>query len=72
VIVCHCKALTDRDLRAHCARGAQSLEALAACCGAGSECGGCRPHVQMLLQAERAREAAAPVATAGLAVARSA
>jgi bacterioferritin-associated ferredoxin len=53
VIVCHCKALTDRDLRAHCARGVQTLEAMAVCCGAGGECGGCRPHVQMLIQAER-------------------
>lgn len=51
MIVCHCKALTDRDVCAALCCGATSLPALARATGAGSECGGCRPQLEMLLVA---------------------
>jgi len=45
VIVCHCHQVTDRQIRGVVDRGAQTLEAIAAACGAGSGCGGCASEI---------------------------
>ncbi len=49
MIVCHCAAISDREVRAHAARGASTIADLAADCPAGQHCGGCRPTVEQIL-----------------------
>lgn len=47
--VCHCRAVTDRTIRAAIADGADDLAELAQSCGAGSRCGGCHLALRLLL-----------------------
>jgi bacterioferritin-associated ferredoxin len=49
VIVCSCRAVSDRTVAAAIASGASSVDEVAARCGAGSRCGGCWPEVERLL-----------------------
>jgi bacterioferritin-associated ferredoxin len=49
LIVCHCRQLTDSQLRREIREGASSLDALERACGAGLECGGCRPELSRLI-----------------------
>jgi bacterioferritin-associated ferredoxin len=53
VIVCQCRRVTDRDVRAAVARGASDLADLARTCGAGTDCRGCRSTLETLLADER-------------------
>jgi bacterioferritin-associated ferredoxin len=53
VIVCHCKAISDRTIRGVIRRGADSTREIARACGAGRVCGGCRPAIREVLQDER-------------------
>jgi bacterioferritin-associated ferredoxin len=46
---CLCRAVTERTVRATIEDGAETAEAVARACGAGSRCGGCRPTVEGLL-----------------------
>jgi bacterioferritin-associated ferredoxin len=48
--VCHCHGVTDREIEAEVVAGARTIDDLAARCGAGSECGGCWPALEELLQ----------------------
>jgi bacterioferritin-associated ferredoxin len=63
MIVCHCRAVSDRAIRAEIEQGAAREDELTARCGAGGHCGGCLPALQRLLAqhdrclAERAPEA---------------
>jgi bacterioferritin-associated ferredoxin len=41
MIVCLCRGVSERDIRALVAQGARSPEALTASCGAGADCGSC-------------------------------
>jgi bacterioferritin-associated ferredoxin len=50
LLVCHCKVVTDRQIRAAVEAGARDEFDVAAACGAGVECGGCIPTVQKLLR----------------------
>jgi bacterioferritin-associated ferredoxin len=49
VIVCLCRSVTDHDIRAASARGADTVEAVAALTGAGTGCGCCRGTVAKML-----------------------
>lgn len=49
VIVCHCRVVSDRHVRAAIDAGAADLCDVAAACGAGTGCGGCLPEVRRLL-----------------------
>lgn len=49
MIVCVCRAVSDRVVRAARAAGARTLPALAAATGAGEDCGCCRPEVERVL-----------------------
>lgn len=51
--VCSCRAVTDRTIRAAIASGAESIEEIAARCGAGARCGGCWPALAELLDEQR-------------------
>ncbi len=47
--VCHCRVVTDGDIRAAIDCGLRDECALAEHCGAGTGCGGCLPAVRRLL-----------------------
>jgi bacterioferritin-associated ferredoxin len=47
--VCHCRAVTDRVIRAQIEQGARDEESLVRACGAGGRCGGCLPLMRRLL-----------------------
>ena len=49
MFICHCRAVTDHELRDAIAAGARTLEDLGKCCGAGVRCGGCWPALYELL-----------------------
>lgn len=49
MIVCLCRAVTDRDVRAARARGADTVDGVAALTGAGTGCGCCRDVVAKIL-----------------------
>lgn len=49
MIVCVCRSVTDRSIRAARAAGASTPAALAQATGAGSDCGCCRGAVERIL-----------------------
>ena len=49
MILCHCRAVSDRAVRKAIDKGAGDLEAVADRCGAGARCGGCHPALMSLL-----------------------
>jgi bacterioferritin-associated ferredoxin len=49
VMVCQCEAVNDRRIVAEIEAGAGCPEDVAAACGAGARCGGCRPTILALL-----------------------
>jgi bacterioferritin-associated ferredoxin len=53
MIVCHCRRVSDRTIRAAVQAGAGCEESVAKACGAGSCCGGCVPAVRELIDEER-------------------
>ena len=55
MFVCHCRALTDGEIREVITGGACDLDEVGDRCGAGITCGGCCPLIQELL-AEHAPE----------------
>ena len=58
MIVCHCHALSDRDIRASVQGGATSAAAVGDACGAGTGCGGCMDLVEALVEDELAASGA--------------
>jgi bacterioferritin-associated ferredoxin len=52
MFVCICKAVTDSQLDSAIEQGAQTVEALGACTGAGTGCGAC--HTALESQVKRA------------------
>jgi bacterioferritin-associated ferredoxin len=49
VLVCQCAAVNDRRIVAEIVEGALDVEAVAERCGAGAQCGDCRPTIEALL-----------------------
>jgi bacterioferritin-associated ferredoxin len=49
MFVCHCRAVTDGEIREAIAAGACDLDEVGRSCGAGITCGGCCPLIQELL-----------------------
>jgi bacterioferritin-associated ferredoxin len=62
VIVCHCRAVSDRAIRAAIREGAASVEAVSESTGAAGCCGGCEPTVAEILdeELEARREGSSP------------
>ncbi len=52
VLVCHCRRVNDRVIREAARAGARTCAEVGAACGAGMGCGGCRPAIEGLLDAE--------------------
>ena len=57
MLICHCRAVSDREVKSAIRRGARSMREIAQACGAGSRCGGCRPAVVQLLEQQDRNEA---------------
>lgn len=52
MLVCHCKRVSDRVIKAAITGGATCRGSVARACGAGTGCGGCLPAVDRLLENE--------------------
>ena len=50
MLLCHCRGVNDQVISCAIACGAGTVEDIAAACGAGARCGGCRPAIEALLQ----------------------
>jgi bacterioferritin-associated ferredoxin len=50
MLVCHCRTVSDREVRAAIECGARTVGAVARQCGAGGACGGCRFALRDLLE----------------------
>ena len=61
MIICHCHAVTDRQIRRIAAETGKNCRAVGARCGAGTSCKGCVPAIQALLRTPKStREARTP------------
>ena len=49
MLVCHCRTVSDREVRAAIDSGVRTVGQVARECGAGGACGGCRFAVRDLL-----------------------
>lgn len=56
MIVCHCKAVSDRAIRDAVRGGARTPRQVSRACQAGRICGGCRPVIVELIESEPADE----------------
>lgn len=54
MIVCSCKAKSDRDINAVIDSGARTVDQVADRCGAGSGCGACRRYICKMLERKQA------------------
>jgi len=52
VIVCHCKGITDREIRSAVREGAATHRQVGRACQAGRTCGGCHPVIREIIEAE--------------------
>ena len=60
MFVCHCRAVTDGEIREAIVAGACDLDEVGRRCGAGITCGGCCPLIQELLAEFADRQPATP------------
>jgi bacterioferritin-associated ferredoxin len=51
MLVCLCRAVSDRTLQRAIDRGASSVQEVMRCTGAGTCCGSCRPAIAAMLEA---------------------
>ncbi len=58
VIVCHCKAVTDRVIRKAVRNGARTRNDVVAACAANMSCGGCAPAIDEIIESESNRDGA--------------
>ena len=52
MIVCHCRGVTDREIRRCVRAGAVTVGAVSEACEAATGCGGCEPLVGKIVQSE--------------------
>jgi nitrite reductase (NADH) large subunit len=52
MIVCHCRGVSDREIRRCVRAGETSVGAVSQACGAATGCGGCKPLVGKIVEAE--------------------
>ncbi len=64
MLVCHCKRVSDRAIRAAIGSGARCRGTVGRACGAGTGCGGCLPAVDAILETEREGHSGLRVLTA--------
>jgi len=56
MLVCHCRGITDRQIRRLVRDGATSTREVARATGAGRGCGGCRSNVKQIVDRAVERE----------------
>ena len=56
MLVCHCRGITDRQIRRVVKDGADSAREVARATGAGMRCGGCRSNVKKVVNEAVAQE----------------
>ncbi|MPY93958.1 MAG: (2Fe-2S)-binding protein [Acidimicrobiia bacterium] len=49
MLVCHCWAVNDKQIRREILDGASGVDEVGERCGAGTSCGGCRVAIERLL-----------------------
>jgi bacterioferritin-associated ferredoxin len=49
MLVCHCRAVNNRQIEAAVLCGAATVRDIVGACGAGGVCGGCRPVIEEIL-----------------------
>ncbi len=49
MLVCHCRAVNEGTIKGCIQDGARDHDAIGDACGAGTECGGCRPIIEELI-----------------------
>lgn len=64
MLVCHCRAVYDRQIAAAAVCGAASVRDIVSACGASGVCGGCRPVIEEILGATRVARPASQAAVA--------
>jgi bacterioferritin-associated ferredoxin len=64
MVVCHCKAVTDRTVDAAIASGASTVSEITDRCTAGGGCGGCHRMLESLLAATTVERELAAVSAA--------
>jgi bacterioferritin-associated ferredoxin len=64
MLICHCHAITDREIRASIQAGAGSVCDVGEHCGAGTGCGGCFELLEEIVADELAASGARRRATA--------
>lgn len=52
MIVCHCRGVTDREIRRCVRAGEVTVCGVSRACGAATGCGGCKPLVGKIVEAE--------------------
>ncbi len=57
MIVCVCKGLNERDVRATIRAGETTVEGLGRACQAGTDCGSCKVTLRQMLKENPVREA---------------
>ncbi len=68
MIVCHCRGVTDREIRSAIREGACTRRQVGRACSASVTCGGCGPVVDAILDSELAAshaDTASPAVAAG-------
>jgi bacterioferritin-associated ferredoxin len=58
MIVCSCRAFSDRQVESAIRQGAASIEAIGRVCGAGTDCGACLRDLESRLERSCARSRA--------------
>jgi bacterioferritin-associated ferredoxin len=53
MIVCQCKGVTDRQIRALVRRGCGTIPEIGRACGAGTDCAGCLQTIQSVIAREQ-------------------
>ena len=56
MIVCLCEGISEREIRDAARRGAATLPAIQRACGAGGDCGACRPQVRKIAREVRSTQ----------------
>lgn len=54
MIVCHCNAVSEREIRNAVRGGARNCQQVGRACAAGRVCGGCRPLIHRIIETEPA------------------
>ena len=60
MIVCLCHAVCERDLEAMVQAGAETTAEIERRCGAGGDCGACRPDIERIIEKVTLRPPSGP------------